>query len=174
MHTRQHDDTSAKVPESGISLFGRRLSREMLGRVGRYLGTSAVATLASEIALVLLYGRGVLGATAAAVAANFVGAVPSYLLSRYWIWPSADRRRPTRQVVVYLMTSVVSLVVSTAGTTLAASLAPGPHALHVSIVALSYIACYGLLWVAKFGFYHKILFRAAEMRDLEAGRSIAA
>jgi len=128
-------------------------------RLWRYVLTSAVATLVSETALLVLYGTGVLDAAVAAVVANLAGTLPSYLMSRYWIWPEADRRRVGRQVVLYWAVSVVSLVVSSTVTGVAADEAPAGRLAHLLVVAIAYVATYGVLWLAKFAVYQLVLFR---------------
>ncbi len=139
--------------------------RPRLNRLLRYAATSGVATLVSEVTLVGLYAGRLLGASGSSIVANVAGAVPSYLLSRYWIWPEADRTGAARQVTLYWVTSVVSLVVSTAGTSLAAAHAPAGHTAHTIVVGTSYIGTYALLWVAKYLVYQRVIFS----RRAEAG-----
>ncbi len=131
-----------------------------LRRWWRYAVTSAVATAVSETTLLALYGSGLLGATTAAVAANLAGTLPSYFMSRYWIWPEGDRTHAARQVVTYWLISIVSLVVSTVATGVAAAHAPGDHAARVVVVGVAYVGTYGALWIAKFALYHFVVFRA--------------
>ncbi|MGH9103613.1 MAG: GtrA family protein [Acidimicrobiales bacterium] len=149
----------ATDPQRWSRLAAVRARPGLVRQLARYTLASVVSTVVSEVTLIGLYGGGLLGAAWAAVAANLAGAVPSYLLSRYWIWSAADRARPGRQVALYLTTSIISLVASTAATSAAASWAPGPHDLRLAIVSFAYIATYGLLWVVKFGFYRRYLFR---------------
>ena len=80
--------------------------------LARYATTSLVAFGVSEIALLLLYGNSVAGATVCAVIANLAGTVPSYFMSRYWIWKDADRSRAGRQVILYWVTSVVFIALT--------------------------------------------------------------
>jgi putative flippase GtrA len=141
--------------------FLRRLLADPVRRrrLGRYVVTSVVATVVSETALLALYGTGALDAGVAAVVANLAGTLPSYLMSRYWIWPEADRRRVGRQVVLYWAVSVVSLVASSTVTGVAAAEAPAGRLAHVLVVAIAYVATYGALWLAKFAVYQLVLFR---------------
>lgn len=147
----------SKVPVLG-RLFQNRL---LYRRLWRYALTSVVATVVSEVTLLLLYGTGVLDATASAVVANLAGTFPSYLMSRYWIWSEADRRRPVRQVISYWAISLVSLLASSGATGAAAANAPKGHAAHLVVVGTAYIGTYALLWVAKFIVYQKALFRSS-------------
>ena len=141
--------------------------RPGLRRLGRYLVTSMVATVVSELTLIELYGRGVLGAGPAAVAANLAGTFPSYLMSRYWIWADADREGAGRQAASYWAVSIFSLAVSTAVVAAAGHYAPRGHTLHVAIVGIAYIGTYGVLWLGKFAVYQLFVFPAG-CRDAPA------
>lgn len=125
----------------------------------RYTVTSAVSTAVSEATVVALYATHALGAALASVAASLVGTVPAYVMSRYWIWPDADRGHMSLQVASFLVVAVVSLVLASVGTGLAAAHAPSGHSAHVAVVGVAYIGVYGILWVAKFVVYEKALFR---------------
>ena len=129
------------------------------GRVGRYALTSVVATGVSEATLLELYGAHLLGASAAAVAASAAGVIPSYLLSRYWIWPEADRHRPGRQALAFWVVALISLGLSTLLTGMAAANSPSGHLTHLAVVGVAYVGTYGVLWVAKFAVYQRYLFR---------------
>lgn len=147
-------------PEPGSRDRARGLpgSRTGLRRLGRYLATSAVSTVASEVTLLVLYGTGVLGAAAAAVVANLAGTVPSYFMSRYWIWPEADRARPGRQAGAYWLISLVSLGISTGTVALAGAYAPAGHTLRLVFIGLVYVGTYGVLWLGKFAAYQWFVF----------------
>jgi len=150
-------------PASSLAAFVEDLVarvRPKVQRLWRYAVTSVAATVVSEVVLVVLYAGRVTGATTAAVIASLAAAVPSYFMSRFWIWPEADRDHRTRQVTLYFVVSVISLVVSSVLTGLAGHVARGTHLKHVIIVALTYIGTYVLLWLAKFVVYQRVLFRS--------------
>lgn len=130
-------------------------------RWGRYAVTSIVATVVSEAVLLAFYGAHLLTASAAAVVASMAGTVPSYALSRFWIWPEADRRRPGRQAAGFWAVGLVSLGVSSLFTGLAAANAPPGHAAHLAVVGCAYVGTYGVLWMLKFVAYQRALFRPA-------------
>ena len=134
------------------------LARARSSRWLRYLLTSGLSTGISEIALVVLYAAGITGAMTAAVLATLVGTVPSYLISRYWIWPEADRRGVGRQMTLYWLTTGASLVVSSLATGAAAAHAPGGRGLHVVVASAAYVGTYVLLWVAKYVVYQRLVF----------------
>ncbi|MGA7173348.1 MAG: GtrA family protein [Candidatus Dormiibacterota bacterium] len=134
------------------------IARPKGNKILRYAITSGVTTGISEVTLLVLYASGFLGATGSSVIANLAGTVPSYLLSRYWIWPEADRSGAARQMGLYWATSLVSLVVTTAGASFAGAHAPAGHTNHVIVVGSAYIATVAVLWVAKFIVYQRFVF----------------
>ena len=146
-------------PPSGKSWREFVCDRPGLRRVARYVATSALSTVASEVVLLALYGSGTLPAIPASVSATLVGTLPSYFLSRYWIWPEGNRRRVGRQVLLYWTTSGISLVVPSAVTWLAAAYAPSGRLSHDVVVGIAYVASYVGLWVAKFIVYQRIIFK---------------
>ena len=150
--------TPAPTP-TGRSAVARL--RSSWGRWGRYAVTSLVATGVSEAVLLAVYGGHLLGASAASVVASLAGMIPSYAMSRFWIWPEADRRHPGRQAAGFWVVGIASLVASSLMTGIAADLAPSGHAIHVAVVGVAYVGTYGALWILKFGVYQRFLFRPA-------------
>jgi putative flippase GtrA len=124
-----------------------------------------VATVVSEVTLLTIYGTRTLGAVAAAVIANLAGAIPSYPMSRYWIWPEADRQHTARQAAGYWLVSLASLVASSAATGVAADHAPAGGAARLLVVGAAYIATLVVLWVAKLAVYQLVLFRPPRATD---------
>ncbi len=132
--------------------------RVQIVRLARYSASSIVAFGVSEGVLLLLYGTGVLGATAAALVANLVGTLPSYLMSRYWIWKEAPRTRVGRQVVMYWATSFACIAGSSLATGAIANLAPPGHRFHLAIVGVGFLLVSVVFWVAKFVIYQRVIF----------------
>jgi putative flippase GtrA len=135
-------------------------------RLWRYTVTSVVSTVASEVTLLVTYGTHTLGAVTAAVVANLAGTIPSYPMSRYWIWPEANREHTARQVAGYWLVSLASLVASSAATGVAADYAPAGGVARLVVVGAAYIGTLVVLWLAKLAVYHFVLFRPPPDRDL--------
>lgn len=138
----------------------------------RYSATSVVSLGTSEATLLaLLYSSAVRNATLAALIGNLAGTVPSYLLSRYWIWPEADRRRAGRQVVLYWLTSIICMAITSVATGAITNLSPKGHLLHVVIAGGAFLVFNLVLWVAKYLVYQTVIFptsssgRAAPMSE---------
>jgi putative flippase GtrA len=133
----------------------------LVRRVARYAGTSVASTVTSELVLLALFGFHLATAAESAVAATVVGGMLSYILSRYWIWAEADRRRAGRQFVLYWAITIVGLLASTWVTSQAAAHISGAGAARTALVGLAYLGTYLALWVVKFGLYQRLLFRSS-------------
>jgi putative flippase GtrA len=130
----------------------------LLARVMRYTGGSVIAFTTSEVVLVLCYATGLLGTTGATVAAFFAGAIPNYVLNRQWVWERRGRVRVGREVVLYAIVSLVSLVAAAAATGWAAQAVDGSKAMGTAVVAAAYLVTYGVLFVAKFVLFETVIF----------------
>lgn len=136
----------------------RQARRVRIARLVRYAATSAVAFGVSEATLLVLYGSGAVGATVAALLANLVGTVPSYLMSRYWIWSEAPRTRVGRQVVLYWTTSAAFIAGTSFATGGVARLVPADHPYHLVLVGLGFFVVSVVFWLAKFVVYQRAIF----------------
>jgi putative flippase GtrA len=131
--------------------------RRTLTKFFRYGATSVIALGISEVALLIASALGVT-ATLAAVIGNLAGTVPSYLMSRYWIWSEAPRERVGKQVVQYWMISLVSMAITSLSTGAISSAAPSVGADHLIAVGGGFFAVNFLCWVGKYVVYQKLVF----------------
>jgi len=127
-------------------------------RLLRYGATSVLALGISEAVLLAVYSTGAINATLAALVGNAAGTVPSYLVSRYWIWSDAPRERTARQVTFYWAISLISMVLSSIGTGAIAHLLPKGTSLHLLFVGGGFFAMSFVLWIAKFALYQGFVF----------------
>jgi|SRR5579871_6493378 len=127
----------------------------------RYGVTSIVALGVSEATLLIIIATHLTGATVAAAIATFSGMLPSYLLSRYWIWPEADRQRTGRQVALYWSISIVAMLITSFATGFVAHHSPARGVERVAVVGLGFLGINLVLWVAKYVAYQKVVFRPA-------------
>ena len=135
-----------------------RFGRANVARLARYAATSGVAFAVSEATLLILYGLDFTTATLAALIASLAGTVPSYLLSRYWIWREAARERVFRQVILYWIVSISCIALTSLLTGALASFAPAGHPFHLLVVAIGYPIMMLSFWLIKFGIYQRIIF----------------
>jgi putative flippase GtrA len=139
-------------PRRGL---GRRSS---IARLARYGATSVVAFAVSEITLLALYGSHTTSATAAAALANLAGTVPSYLMSRYWIWSEASRTRVGRQIAMYWTISIVCIAGTSLATGAVAAMAPSGRPLRLAVVGVGFLLVNVVFWLAKFVVYQGTVF----------------
>jgi putative flippase GtrA len=131
--------------------------RALIGKLFRYSVASLSGTVVGLGTLVLCKaGLGWSGVVSNLVSVT-LGTIPNYLINRYWTWQRSGRARMSREVFAFWVLALLGLLVSTGfvayadhrwGTTLA--------------VAVAQLAGFGLLWVGKYVFLEKVLFRPIE------------
>ncbi len=134
----------------------------------RFAAGAAVATVCSQATFLLLFG--VLGASAALSGASaFVaGAIPSFVLHRFWAWRRAGRVEVRAELLPYLAVITLNGLLATAATTgvdrlVASSI--DAHAVHTVVLAVVFGASYVLLFVVKFVLLDRLVFGAATRRE---------
>ena len=127
----------------------------LAGRVTRYTIGSVIAAGVSVIVFALLYVLGA-GTTACTVTAFVAGAIPNWFLNRRWAWRRSGRLAVGREVVGYIATSIVALVLASAATAWTKAQVqsiPAHDGIRVALVTASYLAVFVLLFFAKFAVY---------------------
>ncbi len=89
------------------------------------------------------------GATAAALIANVAATIPSYLMSRYWIWKDAERTQVGRQVVLYWATSAASIILTSLATGALAKLIPVGERFHLALIGVAFFLVNVFFWFVK-------------------------
>jgi len=137
------------------------------GKITRYALGSVVALLTSIVVFALLYVAGV-GTTADSICAFVAGAVPNWILNRRWAWRLRGRVAIGREVVGYIVVSVLALVLSSLATGFTNHLVraiPAHHGIRVALVTLSYVLVQGVLFAAKFIAYeHWVFYGRSRLR----------
>lgn len=127
---------------------------------GRYTGASVIAGVISEVVFVITYWFGSVPLVASLVA--FVaGAVPNYLMNRYWAWQRRGRPNRGREVLPYAVIVVVTALIAILVTTAADRWVHEhvtAHALQVTLVATAFLATYGAMFVLKFILFDRFIF----------------
>ena len=137
------------------------LDSELGKKAFRYTVTSGVSFLVSQVSFVVFFAAHIFGAKYSSITATLIGAVPSYVMNRYWAWEKRDTNRLFGEVVPYIIMALISLAFSTWATDFADShkgLVSGSHLLTVLWVDGAYILSFAILWIAKFAFLNRILF----------------
>ena len=93
------------------------------------------------------------------VVANMVtvilGAVPAYLLSRYWVWEKRDKNQLMSEIVPFWTMALIGFALSTA----AVWYVDVRWAASPIVVNLTNLSAFGVVWVAKFFVLDRILFK---------------
>lgn len=96
------------------------------------------------------------------VAANTIsvciGAVPAYILSRYWVWEKRGKNHLMREVVPFWALALFGFVLST----FAVWYVDNRFDATPLIVNLTNLTAFGIVWLAKFFVLDRVLFKAEE------------
>jgi putative flippase GtrA len=146
-----------------------KLWRKRIRLWGRYTGASVIAGVISEAVFVVAYWFGAVPLVASLLA--FVaGAVPNYLMNRYWAWQHRGRPDRMREVLPYAMIVVVTALTAIVVTTAADRWVRDhvtAHPVQVILVSAAFLATYGTMFILKFVLFDRFIFvdRAARTPD---------
>ena len=142
-------------------VYTRVRESEYAGKITRYAIGSAVALLTSIIVFAVMDWLGV--HTAIDSAAAFVaGAIPNWVLNRKWAWKMEDRADFMREIVAYIVISLVVWAASSWATGWTQGwvnhhITPG-NGLRVILVTGAYVLVQAIFFVVKFVIYDKWVF----------------
>jgi len=128
----------------------------------RYTLVSIISVVVSQIVLIFLVGIVKWSASISNIVATGVGTIPSYELNRKWAWGKKGRGHLWKEVVPFWTLSFIGLAFSTFTADLAESWAENQNLSHAAltiVVSLGSLAAWGILWIGKFIFFNKVLFR---------------
>jgi putative flippase GtrA len=140
----------------------RRLARSRLARLfTRFAAGTVISTSCSQLTLVLLFG--VLDASAAVsgAVAFVAGAIPNFLIHRFWTWRRCGPVRMRRELMPYLAVITFSGLVAVGITTGVDRLLGGAiadHALRTAVIAVVYGLSYLPVFVLKFALLDRLVF----------------
>ncbi|HWG28333.1 GtrA family protein [Actinospica sp.] len=135
----------------------------MIGTFLRYGAGSLVAMASSELVLVVAYNFGA-GPQWAAILAWAAGAVPNYVLNRRWAWRADDagaRGGKVRELVLYWMITLGTAVLAVIATTVTDAWIKGTvtsRGEQSVLLAAAYLGSYGIVFVAKFVLFDRLVF----------------
>lgn len=145
-----------------------RAAQSQLARLfTRFAAGTVVSTACSQLTLVLMFG--VLGTSAAVSggAAFLAGAVPNFLIHRFWTWRRAGPVGMRRELLPYLAVITFNGLVAIGLTTgvdrlLGATI--NDHALRTAVIAVTFAISYLPLFVLKFALLDRLVFGRPERR----------
>lgn len=127
----------------------------------RYSMASVVAIAVSVVCLAILNGPFGVKAWVASTIATAIAAIPSYYLNRCWAWGKDGRSHIWREVVPFWALAFLGWGISTECVHLMENYAKAhgfSHLFRTGTVILVYVAAFGVLWVAKFIIFNKVIF----------------
>lgn len=128
----------------------------------RYSAASVVSVVVSVALLVLFYGPFRFGAVLSSTLATAIATIPSYHLNRKWAWGKSGRSHMMREMLPFWVLAFVGWAFSTYSVKLTESGLRSDHSMaHIEktgIVAIVYIGAFGVLWIAKFIIFNRVLF----------------
>jgi len=128
----------------------------------RYSAASVVSVVVSVAMLVVFYGLFHMGAVLSSTLATAIATFPSYHLNRKWAWGKSGRSHLLREIAPFWILAFIGWAFSTYSVRLTESGLKSEHSMaHVektAIVAAVYLGAFGVLWVAKFIIFNKVLF----------------
>jgi putative flippase GtrA len=157
-HALRNSPLGVRLANSSI---GRKITQSPLSaRITRYTLGSVVAATTSAIVFAALYVAGV-GTTTCSVVAFVAGAIPNWILNRRWAWRIEGRVAFGREVVAYVLVSLVTLFITaeaTGWTQRHVQSIPAHHGIRVILVTASYLAVFAILFAARFAVYEVWIF----------------
>jgi putative flippase GtrA len=128
----------------------------------RYSAASLVSLVCSLMLFVLFDGAFHWSAVVSSTLATAIATVPSYHLNRKWAWGRSGKSHVRREILPFWILGIIGWAFSTYSVKLAESALNSNHSLaHIEktgIIAVVYVGAYGVLWIAKFIFFNKVLF----------------
>jgi len=147
-------DLDTDFPRLGWTarLRARALTGDGL-RLVKYTLVSVVSVAVTQVVLLFCYVLVGWSGSTSNIAAVLVGAIPSYVLNRYWAWQKRGRNHLLKEVVPYWALAFLGLVAST----VAVDVADDRWGTALAVNAASLFA-FGALWLGKFVIFNKVLF----------------
>lgn len=90
-----------------------------------------------------------------------LGAIPAYVLSRYWVWNKRGKNRIVREIIPFWTLALLGFTLSTAAVWFVDTRwDPSPV-----LINLTNLAAFGVVWLAKFFVLDRFLFKTEEAAE---------
>lgn len=160
-NTKHHQVAGGVCEDEAVP---RQLVQSRLARLfTRFAAGTVVSTACSQLTLVLLFGVLDASAVVSGAVAFVAGAVPNFLIHRFWTWrltgPVGMRRELMPYLAVISFSGLVAVGITTCvdrllGNTIA------DHALRTAVIAVVYGLSYLPVFVLKFALLDRLVFGA--------------
>jgi putative flippase GtrA len=145
-------------------------------KVLKYAGGSVVATVCSELMLVVCYGLLHVSAGWSSCAAWLAGAVPNYWLNRSWTWPQRGRPNLVRETLPYVGIVLGTLLLAVLATRASDAVLRHSQAsseLRVVLVAATLLGVYVVMFFLRYFLFDRLFTRLSRSSEAElSARSI--
>jgi putative flippase GtrA len=134
----------------------------------RYTMVSVISTAVSFSVLFIAFSITHL-TIESTVFANVVATIPSYFLSRMWVWGKGGRSHLVKEIIPFWTMSALGIVVSGFGAAVAKHIGVAHHLGHreqTVVVLAANLISFGLFWVLKFMLYNR-LFHVHPVEELD-------
>lgn len=131
----------------------------------RYSLVSAISVGISTAVLVFCSGVLSLGAVVSNTIATVVATFPNYELNRRWAWGMNGRSHVWKEVIPFWVLAFAGYGFSTVSVAYAEKFAKHEHYSHLvrtGLVGVTSIAAFGVMWIAKFVIFNRLLFVARQ------------
>ena len=137
-------------------------------RVWRFLVASVVATAVTELCFLLLYATDLSGSTVAGGIAFLAGAVPKFVLMRWWVWRLSGTPELVGELLPYAAIAGGTGLASGALTSLAESAiedAVASRTLEVLLVGGAFLVVMGAAFALRYVLFDRLVFNAPRQRS---------
>lgn len=138
-----------------------KLRSPMALKLFRYSMASVVAVIVSNVCLLIFVGLLKMSVVLASTLATTIAAIPSYEMNRKWAWGKTGKSHLMKEVVPFWGLAILGWAFSTFAVWLMDRYAKSHDFTHLAqtlSVAVVYFAAFGVLWVAKFIIFNKLMF----------------
>jgi putative flippase GtrA len=136
----------------------------------RYTMVSVVSTAVSFVTLGVVFGLLHLwGEVASTVFANVVASVPSYFLTRNWVWGKTGRSHLVKEIIPFWVMSGLGIAFSIVGAAIAKHIGKVYHLSHLEqtvVVLVANVLSFAVFWVAKYLVFNRI-FKVHPVEELD-------
>lgn len=140
----------------------RNVLARFRGKALKFTAVSGVGTVVGQSTLIVTHAGLGWAAVPSNLTAVTLGAIPSYLLNRYWVWGKRGANSLRREVLPFWLMTLAGLALSTVFVWLA------ERVNDATIVIMgANVAGFGLLWVFKFLVLDAVLFAPQPAQTLE-------
>jgi putative flippase GtrA len=136
----------------------------------RYTMVSVISTAVSLFVLLVVFGLLHLwGEVVSTVFANVVASIPSYFLTRNWVWGKTGRSHLVKEIIPFWVMSGLGIAFSIVGAAAAKHIGKVHHLPHLEqtvVVLVANVLSFAVFWVAKFLVFNRI-FKVHPVEELD-------